>query len=956
MPQNRCDRFPGSYLPLSFGWLVMFLLVVPVFETQSSNYQWSRSATTGSVITPSNLRVSLQAYEHAYVEALGLNSFLNAAQAKLKSGDALFQLSEYRQASESYECSAMLAAKVRDRILQATAVSRLARVCSYTGNNRAAQAHLKRASQLVGRLPVSDLKSRDALGEVLSTSGEVNYALGEFETAARQFKQASALLQGNRRELAKVHLFSGYIAGSIGEPENARTEIEKALELSRAVADQQGEALCLTALGLISSLKRDETRAMQLHQVAIDTFVVIGDRHSEAIARNGLAQSYENLADYPSALIHYQKALDLFESIGAVDLQSVTTFHLARTQRLNGNLEQALKTYEHCLRLSRTSGKARTEANALIEIAAIQTTLGRTAESLKIARKLQKYCRSIGDLHGQALILNAVGDSFLQSGNGARALAAYRKALELGDHSGDTGVHLETLFKMARAYRDTGDNQLALASIQRSLVIIENLRTNLERTEFRTSYFAAANKHYELAIDILMRLQRANPSQDFAVQAFMMSERSRARSLVDLISQSKAVHSLPSLAQVQNDLLHHDTMLLEYSLGQERSFLWTITPTSFQTYELPGREVIENATRELYDLVTSRQSTANDDYPAKVANSDSLLAAQSAKVASLILGPVADQLDSKRLLIVADGALQYLPFEVLPVENAKSLLERNEVVRLPSLSTLMAIRSRTRGPISTNKVAAVISDPVFSSSDDRAPHGRFAAESSLEEKQTPARLSYAQSEVGSISSIAPRGTTLVVTGFDANKQQVKRLPLGEYQIVHFGTHAFLNGGSSGMALSLIDDAGHKQDGVMSLADIYALDLNSNLTVLSACQTALGKDVKGEGLIGLTHGFISAGSSSVVASLWKVDDRATAHLMKNFYHFMLDQNMTPSAALRSAKLRMMHDQQWSAPYYWAGLVLQGEYRNPIAVERNSTPGLYAMILMFCVVPTTSLLVN
>jgi CHAT domain-containing protein len=119
---------------------------------------------------------------------------------------------------------------------------------------------------------------------------------------------------------------------------------------------------------------------------------------------------------------------------------------------------------------------------------------------------------------------------------------------------------------------------------------------------------------------------------------------------------------------------------------------------------------------------------------------------------------------------------------------------------------------------------------------------------------------------------------------------------------------------------------------MLLPDIYSLDLSAELAVLSACQTALGEDVQGEGLVGLTHSFMSAGAKSVVASLWKVDDRATAALMADFYDAMLQQGMTPAAALRYAKLKMARETQWSMPYYWAGFVLQGEYTNHITVHR------------------------
>ena len=161
--------------------------------------------------------------------------------------------------------------------------------------------------------------------------------------------------------------------------------------------------------------------------------------------------------------------------------------------------------------------------------------------------------------------------------------------------------------------------------------------------------------------------------------------------------------------------------------------------------------------------------------------------------------------------------------------------------------------------------------------------------------------------------------------------------LGDYQIVHFATHGVLDSEHpelSSIVLSMVDKNGVEQNGVLPLHDIYNMDLSAELTVLSACQTALGKDIKGEGFVGLTHSFISAGSRSVVASLWKVDDRATATLMADLYQSMLQKGMSPAAALRAAKLKVMQDKRWTAPYFWAGFVVQGEYTNHINVENNS----------------------
>jgi CHAT domain-containing protein len=287
-------------------------------------------------------------------------------------------------------------------------------------------------------------------------------------------------------------------------------------------------------------------------------------------------------------------------------------------------------------------------------------------------------------------------------------------------------------------------------------------------------------------------------------------------------------------------------------------------------------------------------------------------------------------------------------------------------VVLPSASTLIAIRSAQNHKGSPDKLVAIIADPVFSSSDDRVPQeasrpavAKAAADQNPDqaEQQTVkklrlARLAHASEEADAISTAAPWGTTLVAKGFDASREKVMSSEVSRAQIVHFATHGFLDTEHpelSALVLTMTDRNGAKTDGLMPLPDIYTLDLSAQLIVLSACQTALGKDIKGEGLVGLTHSFMSAGAKSVVASLWKVDDRATAALMADFYKGMLQEDMTPAAALRAAKLKMMKEKQWSAPYYWAGFVLQGEYTNRIAADRYSwlRPGLVLLILLILI---------
>src|SRR6185503_10825793 len=175
-----------------------------------------------------------------------------------------------------------------------------------------------------------------------------------------------------------------------------------------------------------------------------------------------------------------------------------------------------------------------------------------------------------------------------------------------------------------------------------------------------------------------------------------------------------------TLEQIQKELRDSDTMLLEYSLGDERSYLWAVTSNSFQTYELPGRKTIEDAARECYKLVTTRQETINN-----LDAADNRALEIRSSLGKMLLGPLAGQLGNRRLLVVTEGALQYVPFDALVLPNASPvpLLESNEVVVLPSISTLIAIRSARSQSSSTSKLLAVIADPVFSASDERVNSG-----------------------------------------------------------------------------------------------------------------------------------------------------------------------------------------------------------------------------------------
>ena len=415
-------------------------------------------------------------------------------------------------------------------------------------------------------------------------------------------------------------------------------------------------------------------------------------------------------------------------------------------------------------------------------------------------------------------------------------------------------------------------------------------------------------------------------------------------------------------------------MLLEYSLGVERSYVWAVTQNSLKSYELPKREQIEKAARRVYELLTARSQSKAAENPQqkqeRIAAADSQLLNASTELSQMVLGPLGSELATERLVIVADGALQYVPFAALsvvsgqssvaqpsrtnnglrttdkgPLTNYRPLMQDHEIISLPSASALAIQRQGLRDRKLAPNSVAVIADPVFSATDERL--GAVAKAGAAKQVQgDPSsntrliehladdsgliirRLKFTRQEADQILAEAPRAKNLRAIDFKANRATATGGELSKYRYVHFATHGYIDSERpelSAIVLSLVDEEGKPQDGFLHAQEIYNLNLPAELVVLSACETGLGKEIKGEGLVGLTQGFMYAGARRVVVSLWNVNDKATAELMARFYRGMLRENKSPAAALRTAQMEMSRQKQWQSPYYWAAFVLQGEWK-------------------------------
>ena len=433
------------------------------------------------------------------------------------------------------------------------------------------------------------------------------------------------------------------------------------------------------------------------------------------------------------------------------------------------------------------------------------------------------------------------------------------------------------------------------------------------------------------------------------------------------------IQTKPLTTQEIQKLLTDDTLLLEYTLGEERSFLWLVTADDIKSFVLPNRVEIEKASRRVYELLTERNKKLKGETERQAQfrfdSADDEFQKAALDLSRILLGPVAKSLGNKRLLIVSDGALQYIPFASLPMEVNESglvkgessankqaltpLILDHEIISLPSASTLAVLRREMVKRSPAPQTVAVLADPVFSKNDarvkanlTRTSNGNIVAKNNLQEPEIKfstkralydlglgeqtgiPRLPFSRREAEIIVAMAPANSWLKALDFKADRPMATSPELSKYRIVHFATHGLLNSSHpelSGLLFSLVNERGEPQNGFLPLQDIYNLKLNADLVVLSACQTGLGKEIKGEGLVGLTRGFMYAGSPRVVASLWKVDDAATAGLMEHFYKAILQDKQSPAAALRSAQIQMWKERNWRQPYFWAAFIIQGEWR-------------------------------
>lgn len=601
---------------------------------------------------------------------------------------------------------------------------------------------------------------------------------------------------------------------------------------------------------------------------------------------------------------------------------------------------------------------------------------GRCAEALSLYLELEAELESIEGQHVWPTIYKGTAQCQLELGRLDAASQSLEKCLGAARRGGDSKRIWECEQLRGRLNASVGNFDGAREAYEAALAEIEQLRVSLLVGRFKADFFE--NKlpvFQEYAAVIADRLNAPASAE----KTFEISERARARAFLDEFARSPAAnrdavpddllqqeaqllqkirdlraeapasadrtseiarleseldglslsarrrmevpfeHIRPSpLGDVQSALEPGERMLV-FWLAEPSSHLWSIGREGIAHHWLPAASLLEAQVRAAYGQITD---------PARAPSLDEL--------ARSLLSPVMPQVETaQRLLIVPSGILHYFPLEVLPLANGRILADHASTSYLPSASTLVHLRkapARSRPP----ELLAVGDIPYPAPATEVQPSvfGDYAA------------LPFSGPELRAAGSRFGRRASRLLTGTEASEYGIGALPLDSYSVLHFATHGWIDAASHSASGLVLAASGKGDDGLLQVREIRGFQLDAELVVLSSCQSGLGRLVTGEGMVGLTRAFLDAGARSVVASLWNVNDQASADFMNAFYASLAG-GADRAEALRQARIEIRRKPQYGHPYYWAAWVLTGdglgEVAFPVRWERRVLVGLALLSL-------------
>lgn len=746
-------------------------------------------------------------------------------------------------------------------------------------------------------------KREDIFNEIrtLNLLGTTYEEIGDTKRALEYQTQALEKSQTEQEDAFSTQIFNdlGRLSANLGENRKAIEYFQKAVESARKSNNKRLEASTLGNLGQTFFALGDKQKAFEFLNKSLEINHGLADKFGEAAVLKKLGNIYLKLGENDKAVENINKSLEIYRLLE-------DTQNLAETLLLSAKIDSQKNSLE-------TAQTKLETAISLIEKIRLRVNVADLRDS---------FSANLQDFYALYIEILMKREKIEPNKNfAALALQANERAHARGllDLLAESNANIRQGVDEKLLAKESEIQNLLTARLE-NLTKVLNGKAKPEEVENLKQEIVKIRTDFE---QIQAQVRRASPHYSS-------------------LTQPKTL----DVKEIQAQILDENSVLLEYALGKDRSYLWIVGKNDFRVVELPAKTDIEQTVREFYDALTARNKQikfeTDEENALRIKQKDIDIQNLSAELGEKILMPAMPFLKDKRVLIVADGALQYVPFAALKPNNSSFLVETNELVNLPSASVLAVLRHENGKRRLAPKTLAVLADPIFEKTDERfqtasvnkqklefvaVSRKRTRGNTETREGFELQRLPFTRREAEVISAFVPENQQEKLLDFAASRRSAMSPELANYRFVHFATHGILSNENpelSGIAFSMFDEKGKEQDGFLRVGDIYNLKFPAEMVVLSGCKTGLGKEIKGEGLVGLTRGFMYAGAKRVTVSLWDVNDEATSELMARFYKEMLGANkLTPAAALRQAQIAMLKDKRWQNPYFWSTFILQGE---------------------------------
>jgi CHAT domain-containing protein/Tfp pilus assembly protein PilF len=875
---------------------------------------------------------------------------------------------DYEKSIQYYEKALKGAQQIKDRNLEGQYYQCIGTNYQYVGKFATALDYNNKSFQIAN-------ETGNKYNQILAllNLGLINWNLGQYDKALISYSRMLDLSRetGNKWAEGRSYCGIGLIHYCYGYYAKALDFDEKSLAIAAEVNDMEGESLNLGNIAMIYHEMGNDTKALEYYGRALEVSEKNGNKNEIARHLGNIGCTHQSLHNYPAALDYYKRSLTINKEIGDQKEIAIAYGNLGNLMIEMKDYKKAKEYLSQSLKIGKEIGIKGVVANQLINSGFLEYTQANYKTSFEFFTGALKYSTLSGDPSLYWKAHTGMAMSLEKQNKHETALEHYIVAIDKIEEvqcklpveeykSGffDVNVNvyervINMLVSMHEQHPQKSYDKLAFRFAERAKAraFLENMVAS--KADVKSSIDPELKRKEENLLHKISVIQK-----ELFTTKLTKKDRKRLQLEVDgyednfekitreIREKNTKYASLfypesYEASKVQLEILQDNEVVLEFSLGEECSFLWQVSKDNLKLFKIPGKDVIEKAIQEYINTI---------EQPVGVSNPYVNHVLKGFDIYNMLLKPCIQEIkQGNHLIIVADGILHYLPFESLVTNkddaNTPHYLIEDFTFSYSPSSTSMVYFNKNRSDQPSQKQLLAYGNPVFGEpSGESSTRGRSRNVQKLRIRQDRdegeklknlyenegfhfSALPYTGAEVETIAGLFPKGKSVIHTKSDACEESFKNETLENYKYIHFATHGFIEEKlpfRSGIVLSMNEAS--TEDGILQINEILNLKLNADMVVLSACQTARGKLYRGEGIVGIARAFFYAGSSSVTVCLWNINDRTTAGFMKDFYSGLVN-GKDKKDALQQAKLNMIRSEirAYRHPYYWAPYIVIGNYR-------------------------------